>query len=245
MRDIDSYTHEYLADYGFEREMVHYRKRFVLERILALQPKSVVEIGCGDELLLEAYSELGGKCRSWTFVEPSHRFANNARKQCLVGLTVIEGFFEDVHFDIPNKQPDMVICSGLLHEVPSVERLITSIVNIMGPETVLHANVPSALSMHRRLAQTMGLIDELASPSDRNMELDQRRVFNIDVLRKVLEEGSLNVEECGGYFVKPFTHRQMETAAPILTRAVLDGLFELGRINPSWASEIYAEAKLS
>ena len=45
------YQTAYLADYGFESVMVHYRQQLLLERLDKLRPKIVVEIGCGSELL--------------------------------------------------------------------------------------------------------------------------------------------------------------------------------------------------
>ena len=44
------------------------------------------------------------------------------------------------------------------------------------------------------------------------------------------------------YFVKPFTHSQMEKIASDLGSEVLDGLYRLGQEIPDLASEIFAEA---
>ena len=48
-----------------------------------------------------------------------------------------------------------------------------------------------------------------------------------------------------GYFLKPFTHAQMESMASVMTPEVLDGLWHLGRELPDLASEIFVDASPS
>ena len=147
------YQTAYLADYGFESVMVHYRQQLLLERLDKLRPKIVVEIGCGSELLYTAWLQRGGSATCWIIVEPAEQFAEIARKSNLPNLHVIQGFFEqavpEVMKNLP-KQPDLVICSGLLHEVPSATELLQAIHSVMGLDTILHANVPNSDSFHRR-----------------------------------------------------------------------------------------------
>lgn len=137
--------------------------------------------------------------------------------------------------------PQLIICSSVLHEVPDVPRLLSAIASVMGEHTHLHVNVPNAASFHRRLAKSMGLIQELKAMSDRNQQLLQHRVYDREALEQDLHKAGLTITGSGGYLVKPFTHHQMETITPALGDAVLDGLYELGKENPEWASEIFAE----
>ena len=239
------YQAAYLTDYGFEKTMVHYRRRVLLEHLAQQKPAVVVEIGCGSELLYESWLQSGGRAECWLIVEPAKQFAKRARDSGLSHLHVVEDFFEnavDLVRAILPRAPDWVICSGLLHEVPSATGLLAAVTSIMDDATRLHVNVPNAGSLHRRLAKAMGLIVDTRALSTRNLNLLQHRVYDRTSLLADLAETGLRVIAEGGYLIKPFTHTQMEQCVPILGREVMDGLFELGRELPELASEIFVEA---
>lgn len=242
-KSIDAYTEEYMKDYGFEAEMVRYRRALLLERLAHHTPATVVELGCGADLQATGYQAQGGAWDQWVVVEPSEVFAQCARDSGLPNLTVIQDFFENVDTGIPDN-PGLLLCSGLLHEVPDADLLIGAMRARMGPKTVLHINVPNARSMHRQLAQAMGLIDDLKAISPRNAALQQPRVYDMDDLVQQLERHKLKVASSGGYLVKPFTHQQMAPLVEDLGRSVMDGLYMLGQQNPDMASEIYVEVTL-
>lgn len=245
-RDIDLYASSYRIDYGFEAEMVHYRRTTGLERISQQRPRKVIEVGCGLDPWVVAYARAGGTWDQWHVVEPAHAFAEacrtGVREAGLANVTIHEAFFEEARLD--NVDPDMIVCAGLLHEVPSSTYLLKALARAMRPGTVLHVSVPNANSFHRRLAQAMGLISNLTDLSARNTKLDQRRVFDLDELTAQVRGAGLHVTETGGLLVKPFTHAQMESLGPLLSRPMLDGLDALARTHPDWASEIWAEAVL-
>lgn len=243
---INQYQENYLNQYGFEAEMVKYRRKLVMERLDALKPRTVVEVGCGPELLYQHYFQVAGAIDQWVIVEPGNEFYAIASESGLPNLTAIQGFFEEA---IPQIKallptpPDMIIISSVLHEVPSPRELLRAAKSIMGEQGVLHVNVPNATSFHRMLAKSMGLIDDVKVLSTRNLELLQQRVYDAASLRIDIEASGLAVVNEGGYLVKPFTHAQMQAIAPHVGETVLDGLYQLGKEHPELASEIYLEAR--
>lgn len=246
MSRADRYQSAYQADYGFESAMVHYRRQLLLERLEQHRPDTVVELGCGDELLYEAWLQHGGHASQWLIVEPATGFAAKARDAGLPRLQVIQDFTENVVQDIRQYfplGPDMVICSSLLHEIPSADALLRAIWEVMGEKSVLHVNVPNAASIHRRLAMSMGLIEHAKTMSDRNMTFMQHRIYDMPDLRQELASAHFEIIGEGGHMIKPFTHAQMEHIAPIIGEAVLDGLYRLGRDIPEYASEIFLECR--
>ncbi len=244
-RDIARYESAYLSDYGFEAVMVDYRRRMLLERLAAHAPRTVVEVGCGSELLYQHYLERAGAVDNWIIVEPGQQFADAARASGLPNLHVIQAFFEDTTAQIRSLilPPQLIICSSVLHEVPDTHHLLKAITSIMDEHTSLHVNVPNATSFHRRLAKSMGLIQDLKTMSNRNQQLLQHRVYDRETLEQDVRAAGLEPIESGGYLVKPYTHGQMERITSALGAAVLDGLYELGKEAPDWASEIYLEAR--
>ncbi|MCC6209309.1 MAG: methyltransferase domain-containing protein [Gammaproteobacteria bacterium] len=246
-RDIERYTEDYLAHYGFEQVLVEYRRRVVLDQLSAVRPAVVLEIGCGLELLYSHYLRHAAPVGHWVVIEPAPAFCASARQAALPGMTVVEGFLEQsvpaVIAALP-RPPDRVICSGVLQEVPSSAAMLKAIHATMDGRSLLHVNVANAASLHRRLALAMNLIPALDTMSERNVLLQQHRVYDFPSLITDMESAGFSVEERGGYLVKPFTHRQMEAIAPALGDAVLDGLFELGRREPELACEIFVNARI-
>jgi len=246
-RDIEKYFKDYSADYGFESVVVAYRQRFLTERLNLAQAKVIVEIGCGSELLAEAWIGAGGRFDQWIIIEPAEELAATARSSGIPNLFVIQGLFEGSIADVLRllaHPPDMVICSSLLHEVPCSHTLLMAVRAVMGRRTRLHVNVPNSESLHRRLGVAMALAPRTTAMSPRNKKLMQHRVYDMAALRSEIAASAMRITDEGGYLAKPFSHSQMERLLPDLGFRVMDGLFELGKIMPDYASEIWAEARL-
>ncbi|MEG2942570.1 MAG: methyltransferase domain-containing protein [Thermomonas sp.] len=246
-RDIRAYEAAYASTYDFESVQVRFRRGAVLGSLGARMPRRVVEIGCGMEPLLPHYLASGNTIDSWVVVEPAPMFAQAARdagKDC-AGMVVIEGFFGDEVADRIGGEhglADMVVCSGLLHEVGDPMGLLHAIRKVMAHDALVHVNVPNASSLHRRLAKAMGLIQELEALSERNVELQQHRVYSLASLHRDLQAAGLRPVEDGGILMKPFTHAQMSTMVEALGSDILAGLAVLGREIPELSSEIFVNA---
>lgn len=246
-RDIRAYQAAYASTYDFEAVQVRFRREAVLDSLRARKPRHVVEIGCGMEPLLPHYLASGNDIDSWVVVEPAPMFAQAARdagRDC-VGLLVLEEFFGNgVAERIVREHgfADMVVCSGLLHEVADPMGLLGAIRKLMADKALLHVNVPNAASLHRRLAKAMGLIQDLEALSDRNVELQQHRVYSLATLERDLRAAGLRPVEGGGILMKPFTHAQMSIVVDAIGSDILAGLAVLGRELPELSSEIFVNA---
>lgn len=140
---------------------------------------------------------------------------------------------------------DFVICSSLLHELEEPIKMLEEIEKVCSDNTILHINVPNAISFHRLLAKEMGLINDVHGMSARNNLLQQNTVYDIDMLRRSVERVGFKEIESGSYFVKPFTHTQMHEMMrkDIINEQVLNGLYGMEKYMPGLGSEIYINAK--
>jgi 2-polyprenyl-3-methyl-5-hydroxy-6-metoxy-1,4-benzoquinol methylase len=241
---IAEYEKRYMADYGFEAIMVAARQRLILELLGRFRPRTVLEIGCGVDMLGAQVTKECLPVEQWIIVEPAERFFNAAQslKMGATRVDVIRGFLEDSIDAIRARcarAPDFIVCSGLLNEVEQPEGILRAARGLLGASGIVHANVPNAFSLHRRLARAMGIIETENQLTERNRKLAQYHVFDLDGLADLAAGAGFRVIEKGGYFLKPFTHAQMETIAGVLSDAMLDGLWRLGRELPELASEIY------
>lgn len=243
MRDIEDYTQKYVGA-NFERYQAKYRRKKVLEILEQYKPTSVLEIGCGTEPL---FSYADWDYQSWTIVEPSSAFYDNAKKLVERKKKSNHIFLYNELFpteSVKNRYFDFIICSSLLHEVEDSEAFLKEIKDICRTDTILYINVPNANSLHRIIAKGMKLVDDVHEFSDRNKELQQHKVFDEELLKKEIEDAGFFVFDSGSFFLKPFTHLQMYKMIEnnIIGEDVLDGLYN---IPGGYGSEIYVNARLA
>lgn len=245
---IHLYQQRYAENYGFEAVMVESRRKLILEMLRSRKPETVLEVGCGLDSLYVSVDDPAFGIKKWVIVEPAEKFANEAlaRKYQNIECHVILDFVEDALDQIRRIVPsgvDMVICSGVLHEVPAPEKILNAVRQVMKDhESLVHVNVPNAGSFHRRLAVAMGLIQNEKEMSERNTLLSQFRVYDSASLDETITKARFRVVERGGYLIKPFSHKQMEAMGNILSERILEGLWLMGRQYPELASEIYVNA---
>lgn len=238
-RDLADYAQAY-ADSPFEATQARIRKRRILELLDRLKPRRVLEVGCGLDTLARHWR---GASR-FTIVEPAPMFAEAARRATAgqAEVEVVEATLEGAGLA---GEYDVVLLSGLLHEVTDCGGLLDTARGLCATDGLMHANVPNARSFHRILALEMGLIDELEAISDRQRVLQQTRVFSLDTLAALLGEHGFTPVERGSYFIKPFTHGQMARLqdAGILSEQMIEGLDRMSAWLPEYGSEIFINAR--
>lgn len=240
-RDIDRYAVSY-SEMPFEPIQAEFRRAFVLEEIKRMAPRSILEVGCGWKPL---FIDVDKNIKVCT-VEPSQQFYDHA---CglISGYSnarLVQGFLEQIApEDIGTF--DLVVLSGVLHEVSQPLALVESAKKFCSTHSRLHINVPNAKSFHRLLALEMGLIDSLYQLSENQLTLDQSNTFDLDSLSVLVQGAGFIIENVGTYFVKPFTHRQMQLLIDreILSHTMLDGLMKLSKHFPDNGSEVYVNAR--
>jgi SAM-dependent methyltransferase len=249
---ISSYADAYVSDYGFEQRMVESRQRVLLDLLARASPRCVLEVGCGAQLLFPVALAAGIDVRRWVIVEPAPAFADAAEAAAAAtsacDVRIVRGFVEDCSAEVAAacvEPPAVVLVPVLLHEIADPVGLLRVLHGLIASDGILHASVPNALSLHRRLARAMGLIAHEKVPSERNLRLMQPHLFDLADLAAILAAAGFSVRDSGGYLLKPFTHAQMESIAALVTPEVLDGLWQLGRELPELASEIFVDASPS
>ncbi len=241
-RNIDAYTKNYL-DTPFTEINSKYRRKCVIEQIKKHPHANIIEIGCGNYPLI-SYIECNN-IQSYTIVEPSSYFSEKARKiiveQNLQNVVICECQFEDYN---ETDVFDFVICSSILHEVVNPRKILEKAYSILNVGGYIHVNVPNAHSFHRVLAKEMGYIQDVHALSERNIMLQQREVYDIESLRKEVESAQFEIEESGGFFIKPFTHTQMQVMYDegIINDDIIEGLDKMVHYMPDFASEIFVNA---
>lgn len=248
MRDIKDYEDKYINEYPFEDKITEKRKKMLVEQCCKYPHRTIVEIGCGMKPFFLDFKDY----ENMVIAEPGEMFSENAKKLAEKenkNVHVVTGFFEEQNENIKNilggVKPDIIILSGLLHEVDNPVAMLNAIGDLCGSDTVVHINVPNANSVHRLVALEAGMINDVHDKSDLAKQMQQRDTYDMDSLREEVEAAGFEVEDCGSYFIKPFTHFQMKRCMDekIIDDRVLDGLAGLIKYMPDLGAEIYVNVK--
>ncbi|HEV2719770.1 MAG TPA: class I SAM-dependent methyltransferase [Thermoanaerobaculia bacterium] len=246
MIDIHDYEQRYAGQYAagtFETVLVRVRRKVILEALQRYPHATILEVGCGLEPLFRFVDGA-----AFTVVEPSPEFARNARR--LAGgrdVTVVEGFLEAEAASLAGRAFDFIVVSSLLHEVSDPGALLAAVRSLCRAGTTVHFNVPNVRSFHRLLALESGLIGDLYEASETERRFQRHTRFDSERLAALLRASGFEILDFATYFIKPFTHAQMDALLQSGTCSpeVIDGLDHMTKYFPGMGCEIYANVRLA
>lgn len=246
-KSIDAYWDTYKSLYGFESVLKIYRARKILEVMNRYSPKTVLEIGCGYEPSFVDYPEF----TQFVAVEPGENAFEHVSSisQSDNRVVALKGRFEEVYGTIPATTFDMVILPGVLHELENVQEVLETISKVSNSNTIFYVNVPNASSMHRLLGLEMGIINAPDQKTSRNVVLEQNKVYSSLTVLEELRAAwpHMTVLESGTFFLKPFTHEQMEAMASDghLNKEIFEGLYKISHSFPDHGCELFVVGKIA
>ncbi len=246
LTSLEQYAKRYIAqfaDKSFETRLVAVRHRHVLRWLEDHNARRVLEVGCGFEPLFSQRPEFD----SWRIVEPITEFVRRARELAAGDnrVEVWEGYLEDHTPVLASEDFDFIVVSSVVHGVPDPARMLEAVRSLCGENTVAHFSVPNMLSFHRLLALEMGLIRDVFQPSARDRDFGHHAQFDRGRFIGLLESAGFRVVESGTYFVKPFSHDQMDAmlSTGAFPPSLIDGLDRMIRYMPEHGCELYANAR--
>ncbi|AIO48388.1 MULTISPECIES: class I SAM-dependent methyltransferase [Burkholderia] len=104
---------------------------------------------------------------------------------------------------------------------------------------------PNAHAASRQIAVNMGLIEHAAAVTPAEAAHGHRKTYSLDTLRAEARAAKLQIVDHGGIIFKGLANFQIDAAlkAGIISRAYIDGCYELGRVYPDLCSSIYVVAE--
>jgi 2-polyprenyl-3-methyl-5-hydroxy-6-metoxy-1,4-benzoquinol methylase len=197
-----------------------------------LQEGDILELGPAEGLMTEYLLKYA---KTLTLVEGSSVFCDMLRKK-YPHAKVINSLFEELQLDL---KYDFIILGHVLEHVNDPVTILTRLKKFLKPEGKVMAVVPNSHSLHRQAAVIMGLLDKEDSLSEKDVHHGHRRVYNPAMFRQHFNSAGYNIEQFGGYWIKPLSDAQIESS---WTPEMLDAFFKLGEIYPDIAAEIYIVA---
>jgi SAM-dependent methyltransferase len=237
---IEAYQELY-DELPFEETMAAIRKKTVLQFLHAKQSNNILEIGCGNDSILNHYTDFD----TAIVAEPSQVFFSRLKTIPFPEhkeIVLINDFFSASLKSLYDfSKTDTVIVSGLLHELPHPQQFLKDVYEICNPGTSVHVNVPNANSFHRLLAVEAGLIKDTKELSALQIELKQPHTFSLKDLQDLAINCGFTIEDEGSYFIKPFTHKQMEILNnhDMFGEKIITGLENMIKYFPHMGAEIF------
>jgi 2-polyprenyl-3-methyl-5-hydroxy-6-metoxy-1,4-benzoquinol methylase len=171
-----------------------------------------------------------------TLVEGAEAFCRDLRER-FPAAQVAQSLFEDFR---PAEVFDTIVLGHVLEHVENPGDVLRRARGWLAPGGVVCCAVPNARSLHRQAAAMMGLIQTEHELNATDLHHGHRRVYDPESLRAEFARSGFRVEHFGGYWLKPLSNAQMESA---WTTDMSDAFLRLGERYPDIAAEIYVIAK--
>lgn len=223
----------------FESALREYRKISILDALRKYPHTRILEIGCGADPLFQYIDDYD----RMVVIEPGELFYEMIQRLLKddSNILVIKDLVENVACNLHEENFDFIIIGGFLHEIDNPEKILEVVRNLCSEKTILYTYVPNAKSFHRLLAYKMGIIENIYQKSGHDDLFTRQNVYNKDTFNELLLKNNFRIVESGSYFVKPFTHDQMEEMLTysIIDKSCLDGLDKMTDFLPDMGSELW------
>lgn len=231
---LDQIAERHNTHTDFDGVLSHYRSKLIASQVAGLR---VLECGCSTGVMT---SWLVKYARELDVVEGSAYYAKLVADKYQGQLKMFCSLFEEFRVTEPY---EVVVFVDVLHHLETPIEKLQSISTWVKSGGIIHITVPNMTSFHRQLGVTMGLTKAVNETSVRNTFFNQPGRFTQETLVETVSKAGLEVEECYGFFFKPFPHEIMNIIRPHLSEALLDGLFEIGKQYPQLACQLYLKAR--
>lgn len=137
---------------------------------------------------------------------------------------------------------DYIFCSYVLEHVLDPAEVLNICHHALKKGGRLFVTVPNARALSRQMALEMGLLESLYSLTENDKAHGHRRVFDLEILRKIIEDSPFESIEFGGTFVKQYADFQINQMidANIIGKEQLIGMQKLAEKYPDISGSIYA-----
>jgi len=195
--------------------------------------KTVIEMGCSKLIVSKMLAKVA---KRFEIVEGSKFFCDYAKKKYGNEVVVHHSLFEDFE---PLQKYEAIVFTNTLHHLANPEEILLRTKNWLSTDGVVYITVPNMLSLHRRIGVKMGFLDSVFDSTERNNIYYQPGRYTKESLIKLCQSCGFSVQQCFGFFLKPFSDKQMELLNP--SNELMDALCEQGKEFEDIAALIYIE----
>lgn len=198
-----------------------------------LKPGSILELGPAEgvmtDLLYPFYDD-------YTVVDGADLFI----KKIMERHKNIRGYVSLFEEFVPDRQFDNIIMGHVLEHVKDPVYILKKAMSWLsvGGGTIIAA-VPNSESIHRQAAVIMGMLETTKQLNPTDIKNGHRRIYDMGSLKQDFLNAGLQIQKCGGYWLKPLSNGQIEED---WNEEMIGAFLRLGEGYPDIAGEIYIVA---
>jgi len=227
---IDAYDEHYVLDNAL---MLEWYPNRVLEMA---RGTSLLELGLGHGYSTELFAKHFPR---YKVIEGSPEMIERFRRRFKPEQMDIEqAYFENFDTD---ERFDNIGMGFILEHVDDPGVILHRYRQFLKPSGSLFIAVPNSESLHRRIGQQAGLLDDLEQLSYADRAFGHQRYFCLRTLTKLVEEHGYSVVKTEGIFLKPITTQQITDLK--LTPEILRGMLKVGVDYPELCNAILLWAR--
>lgn len=223
---LDHIAKVFSEDTGFEKTLMKYK---ILEIGKFCKGKTMLDIGCGVGALTKALSSRFEKTVGidGSKIKIQKAIKNNSASNTEYVYTLFEEYRPSLKFDF-------MVSANVLEHVENPQSFLKKIKKWLKPGGRIVMTVPNALGLHKRIGKAMGIIDNLFQLTEEDIKKGHKRIYDSKTLKEEFLSSHYHIEFLGGIFLKPVSHKQMET----WDMKIVDALYEVGKELPEYCSSL-------
>ena len=231
----DDFTDAYDPEFKYELDnrliLKWYPKRVALKMLSG----NLLELGIGHGYSTREFAKIAS---DYVVLEGSERVIELFRKNNpdLNSIDIVQTYFEEYEC---KKTYHNIVMGFVLEHVDNPVEIIRKYKKCLHPEGKIFIAVPNSESMHRRVGNLSGLLDDMDSLSDADRQLGHQRYFSVSKLRNIAKQCGLMVLSEEGLFLKALTTGQLESLN--LGNDVFEGFMQLGINYPELSAGLLVE----
>lgn len=218
------------------KEMQEYLVKLVknkIDNLKLLENFTFLEIGPSLGIMTEKLQNI---TQNYFICEGSSYFAKKLEEK-YPNITVYNCLIEELHEE---KKYDLILLGHVLEHVDNPIEVLKQIKKLLKEDGKLITIVPNSNSLHRQAAVIMGILNDQKELNETDIFHGHRRVYDLEMLKNDFRESNYEIEEFGGYWLKPLSNKQLSEQ---WTPEMLEAYFKLGEKYPEISAEIYIIAK--
>jgi ubiquinone biosynthesis O-methyltransferase len=227
MDRLDFIAKNYNESEGIEGALTYFRN---LEILKFINGNNILNIGCGVgtiEKMLTADKNVIGIDGSNDKIE----IARSKEYLCKVNFQheFVENFKSDVKFDT-------IIMANIVEHLDNPVNVLKKLRNYLKDNGILIISVPNAPAFHKRIALSLGLINNYYQLTEADIEKGHKTNFDKNSLKDIIISSNYNIKELHGFFFKPLPNKYMEK----LPDDYFQAYYEIGHNFDDYCSSILA-----
>ncbi|MDV4149711.1 methyltransferase domain-containing protein [Clostridium sp. AL.422] len=201
-----------------------------------LNNKKALELGCSSgystKLIYNLIKDLTVVDGSYKMIEKAKKTLGN--KEIVFRCELFENMDENIKYDY-------VFANYIFEPIKEPEVLINKIYNILKNDGLCFITVPNAKALSRQMAKEMGLINDIYSLTENDINHGHRRVYDMELLINSFKSSRFEAVDKGGVFIKQFADFQLEKMIEqqIIGDEQLIAMRKIAKIYPEISGSIY------